>query len=89
MSRKLKTFAAVADMVPLLADASPLTLLPVLAVAGWWYVAPLVASITLVCAATRHELMVPILRHAARFALWITVFMVLFGALLAFLERLA
>ena len=36
---------------------------------------PLVTSVSLVCAATRHEEMGPILAHAARFALWIVVFM--------------
>ena len=40
-----------------------------------WYAVPLVTSVSLVCAATRHEEMGAILAHAARFALWIVVFM--------------
>lgn len=40
-----------------------------------WYAVPLVTSVSLVCAATRHEEMGAILNHAARFALWIVVFM--------------
>ncbi len=40
-----------------------------------WYAVPLVTSVSLVCAATRHEEMGAIVAHAARFALWIVVFM--------------
>lgn len=40
-----------------------------------WYAIPLIVSISLVYAATRHEYMVPILAHALRFGLWICVFM--------------
>jgi hypothetical protein len=40
-----------------------------------WYAVPLVVSVSLVYAATRHEDMGPILDHAWRFALWIFVFM--------------
>jgi hypothetical protein len=40
-----------------------------------WYAVPLMTSVSLVCAATRHEEMGAILAHAARFALWIIVFM--------------
>lgn len=48
-----------------------------------WYALPLIVSISLVYAATRHEYMLPILRHAFRFGLWITGFMaVVFGLLL-------
>jgi len=39
------------------------------------YAVPLVTSVSLVYAATRHEQMGPILTHAFRFALWIVVFM--------------
>ncbi len=46
-----------------------------LAAARLWYALPLVASVSLVCAATRHEEMHAILIHAARFALWVLVFM--------------
>ncbi|HEX5471848.1 MAG TPA: hypothetical protein VFW73_08170 [Lacipirellulaceae bacterium] len=40
-----------------------------------WYAAPLIVSVSLVCAATRHEQMNPILIHALRFGVWIVVFM--------------
>jgi hypothetical protein len=40
-----------------------------------WYAVPLVTSVSLVCAATRHEDMHAILIHALRFAIWIVVFM--------------
>ena len=40
-----------------------------------WYAVPLMVSVSLVYAATRHEHFVPILGHAVRFALWILVFM--------------
>jgi hypothetical protein len=50
-----------------------------------WYAVPLVVSVSLVCAATRHEEMRPILIHAARFALWIIVFM---GIVLVFIQLL-
>jgi hypothetical protein len=39
------------------------------------YAVPLVTSVSLVYAATRHEQMGPILWHAFRFAVWIAVFM--------------
>jgi hypothetical protein len=41
------------------------------------YSVPLVATVSLVCAATRHEDMVQILIHALRFAIWVVVFMVI------------
>lgn len=49
-----------------------------------WYVLPLIVAISLVYAATRHEIMKPILRHAVHTAVWIAgfiliVFVVLFG----------
>jgi hypothetical protein len=40
-----------------------------------WFAIPIVTSVSLVYAATRHEEMGPILIHAARFAIWIVVFM--------------
>lgn len=40
-----------------------------------WYALPLVVSISLVYAATRHELLWPILDHAVRFGAWIVGFM--------------
>ena len=46
-----------------------------LAVAQIWYALPLIVSISLVYAATRHELAGPILQHAVRLGIWITAFM--------------
>ncbi len=40
-----------------------------------WYALPLLVSVSLVYAATRHEELPPILNHAWRFALWIALFM--------------
>jgi hypothetical protein len=40
-----------------------------------WYALPLVAAASLVYAATRHEQLGPILRHAVRIAAWILGFM--------------
>ena len=62
---------------------------PPLAVVTLWYALPLVVSVSLVCAATRHELMRPILEHAVRFGAWLLVFMAVFMGLLWLLERLA
>jgi hypothetical protein len=50
-------------------------LLAAVGIVRLWYAVPLVTSVSLVCAATRHEAMGAILSHAARFALWIVVFM--------------
>lgn len=59
---------------------------PPLAVVTMWYAVPLIVSVSLVCAATRHELMRPIMEHAARFAVWVVVFMAVFVGLLTLLE---
>jgi hypothetical protein len=49
-----------------------------------WFAVPIIVSVSLVYAATRHEEMGPILVHAARFAVWIVVFMaIVFAALQA------
>lgn len=69
--------------------AADLMFLPPLAVVTLWYALPLVVSVSLVCAATRHELMRPILEHAVRFGAWLLVFMAVFMGLLALLERMA
>jgi hypothetical protein len=53
-----------------------------------WYCLPLVVSVSLVCAATRHELIKPILQHAVRFAAWVMGFMAVIMGLLALLGRL-
>jgi hypothetical protein len=69
--------------------AANLFMFPPLAVVTLWYALPLVVSVSLVCAATRHELMRPILEHAVRFGAWLLVFMAVFMGLLWLLERLA
>jgi hypothetical protein len=49
-----------------------------------WYALPLILVISLVYAATRHELMGPILLHAVRLGVWIAGFMAaIFAVLLA------
>ena len=40
-----------------------------------WYALPLIVSVSLVYAATRHEEVKPILEHAGRTAIWIIGFM--------------
>jgi len=40
-----------------------------------WYMVPLIVSVSLVYAATRHEYLAPILKHAVRFGAWISLFM--------------
>lgn len=40
-----------------------------------WFALPLIVSVSLVYSATRHEEMGPIVVHAARFAVWVVVFM--------------
>ena len=53
-----------------------------------WYAVPLVTSVSLVCAATRHEDMGAIVAQAFRFALWIVVFMGILLAVFQFLSWL-
>ena len=62
---------------------------PLFAFVTLWYAVPLTVSVSLVCAATRHELIRPILSHALRFSIWVLVFMGLFVVLLTLLERMA
>ena len=47
-----------------------------------WYSLPLIVAISLVYAATRHEAMGMIIKHAIRLGLWITGFMAVFSLLL-------
>lgn len=47
-----------------------------------WFAVPIIVSVSLVYAATRHEEMGPIMVHAARFAVWIVVFMAIVFAVL-------
>jgi hypothetical protein len=49
---------------------------PIFAVSSLWYALPLIVTVSLVCAATRHEEMSQIMSHAVRFGGWIVVFMV-------------
>ena len=60
-------------------------LLAAVGAARLWYIVPLVTTVSLVCAATRHEDMRAILIHAARFAIWVVVFMVIVLAVIQFL----
>ena len=71
-----------------LLNALTVSSLPLLAVVNLWYAVPLVVSVSLVCAATRHEQMGPILHHAFRFAIWIVVFMAIVMGLLSFMASL-
>ena len=51
-----------------------------------WYTLPLIVSVSLVYAATRHEEMGPILRHAVRTATWIVAFMAIVFVILYFVS---
>jgi hypothetical protein len=75
------------DMQALIATVSPL-LLAATGIARLWYAVPLVTSVSLVCAATRHEEMGPILIHALRFAVWVLVFMGIVLVVIQFLSWL-
>jgi hypothetical protein len=56
------------------------------AISQFWYALPLIVVVSLVYAATRHELMQAILVHAARTGVWITGFMVVVFCLLSLLS---
>lgn len=59
-------------------------LLAVMQVNQLWFAFPLILAVSLVYAATRHELMIPILQHAGHVALWIAAFMaIVFGLIYA------
>jgi len=62
---------------------------PLLAAMNLWYALPLIVSVSLVCAATRHEELSVILQHAMRFGLWIIVFMGVVMGLLKLLDVMA
>ncbi len=51
-------------------------------VKDFWYALPLIVAVSLVYAATRHELMGPILSHALRIGVWIVGFMMIILAVL-------
>lgn len=57
-------------------------------VARFWFAIPLIIAISLVYAATRHELMEPILIHAWRIAVWIVGFMAIVFAILLVIETI-
>jgi hypothetical protein len=63
-------------------------LLAATGIARLWYAVPLITSVSLVCAATRHEAMGPILLHALRFAIWVVVFMGIVLGVIQFLSWL-
>lgn len=58
-------------MIPLLAEINHL-----------WFAPPLIVGVSLVYAATRHEDMRSILKHALGFGAWTTIFMVLAAVVL-------
>jgi len=49
-----------------------------------WYALPLIIVVSLVYAATRHESMGPILRHAVRIGVWVVGFMAVVFVVLQF-----
>lgn len=51
-----------------------------------WYFVPLLASVSLVYAATRQERMRPILAHALQTAVWIVGFMAAIAVILQILD---
>lgn len=61
-------------------------LMPLAMINQMWYALPLIVAISLVYAATRHELPKPILVHAARLGIWITGFMGVVLAVLFFIS---
>ncbi len=69
-----------------LASLAILPITPLLADMDLWYALPLIVSVSLVCAATRHEQISPILNHAVRFGVWIAVFM---GAVMTLLTLMS
>jgi hypothetical protein len=61
--------------------------MPVAQINQFWYAVPLIVSVSLVYAATRHEQMRPILTHAVRVGAWIVGFMLLVFALLYWMNQ--
>ncbi len=59
-------------------------LLASMPVREFWYAIPLIVAVSLVYAATRHELMAPIMSHAVRIGVWIVGFMAIIVVVLAF-----
>ena len=54
---------------------------------SFWFALPLIVSVSLVYAATRHEEVGAILSHAFRVAVWIAGFMVLIFGILYLVSR--
>jgi hypothetical protein len=73
-------------ILPACIDAICLCLLAATGAARLWYAVPLIVSVSLVYAATRHEEMNQILIHAFRFAIWIVVFMAIVLAVIQFMS---
>lgn len=71
-----------------LSSSAPVVLFAALGATRLWYAVPLITSVSLVCAATRHEAMDAILIHALRFAIWIVVFMGIVLCVIQFLSWL-
>lgn len=67
---------------------SMVLLVPPLAALTLFYAIPLIVTVSLVCAATRHEEMGPILKHALRFGVGIVIFMAVVMVLLWFMGKL-
>jgi hypothetical protein len=72
----------------LFSSMPPGVLFAAMAATRLWYAIPLITSVSLVCAATRHEEMSEILMHALRFAIWIIVFMGIVLCVIQFLSWL-
>jgi hypothetical protein len=64
-------------------------LFALLGIGDLWYAVPLIVAVSLVYAATRHELMWPILQHSVRVAVWIVGFMAIVFAVIQALNWLA
>ena len=56
-------------------------------IAPIWYALPLIVAVSLVYAATRHELVEPIVHHAVRTGAWIAGFMAVVFAVLFLIDR--
>lgn len=75
-------------MISAISTPAAMLLFAALGAMRMWYAVPLVTSVSLVCAATRHEEMNAILIHALRFAIWIVVFMGIVLCVIQFLSWL-
>jgi len=62
------------------------SLFAVLGINDLWFTVPLIVSVSLVYAATRHEDLGPVFAHTLRIALWIVGFMTIIFAILLLLS---